>query len=122
MDEEGYFYIMDRKKDMIICSGYNVYPREVEEVLYQHPKIREACVLGVPDPYRGETGKAFVVLKENEEADAEEIIEFCRKNLARYKVPTLVEFRQELPKSHVGKVLKKILREEEAARSRSSGS
>ena len=122
MDEEGYFYIMDRKKDMIICSGYNVYPREVEEVLYQHPKIREACVLGVPDPYRGETGKAFVVLKENEEAGAEEIIEFCRKNLARYKVPTLVEFRKELPKSHVGKVLKKILREEEAARSRSSGS
>jgi long-chain acyl-CoA synthetase len=122
MDEEGYFYIMDRKKDMIICSGYNVYPREVEEVLYQHPKIREACVLGVPDPYRGETGKAFVVLKENEEAGAEEIIEFCRKNLARYKVPTLIEFRKALPKSHVGKVLKKILREEEAARSRSSGS
>jgi long-chain acyl-CoA synthetase len=121
MDEEGYFYIMDRKKDMIICSGYNVYPREVEEVLYQHPKIREACVLGVPDAYRGETGKAFVVLKENEEAGAEEIIEFCRKNLARYKVPTLIEFRKALPKSHVGKVLKKILREEEAARSRSLG-
>jgi long-chain acyl-CoA synthetase len=122
VDGEGYFYIMDRKKDMIICSGYNVYPREVEEVLYQHPKIREVCVLGAPDPYRGETGKAFVVLKENEVASAEEIIEFCRKNLARYKVPTLVEFRKELPKSHVGKVLKKILREEEAARNRFSES
>ena len=113
MDEEGYFYIVDRKKDMIICSGYNVYPREIEEVLYQHPKVREACILGVPDPYRGETVKAFVVLKEKEETTAEEIIEYCQKNMAKYKVPTLVEFRQELPKSHVGKVLRKILREEE---------
>ena len=113
MDEEGYFYIVDRKKDMIICSGYNVYPREIEEVLYQHPKIQEACIVGVPDPYRGETVKAFVVLKEKEQATAEEIIEFCQKNMAKYKVPTSVEFRQELPKSHVGKVLRKILREEE---------
>ena len=113
MDEEGYFYIVDRKKDMIICSGYNVYPREIEEVLYQYPKIQEACILGVPDPYRGETVKAFVVLKEKEKATAEEIIEYCQKNMAKYKVPTSVEFRQELPKSHVGKVLRKILREEE---------
>ncbi|MDO8955850.1 MAG: long-chain fatty acid--CoA ligase [Deltaproteobacteria bacterium] len=113
MDEEGYFYIVDRKKDMIICSGYNVYPREIEEVLYQYPKIQEACIVGVPDPYRGETVKAFVVLKEKEQATAEEIIEFCRKNMARFKVPTVVEFRKELPKSHVGKVLRKILREEE---------
>jgi len=116
MDEEGYFYIVGRKKDMIICSGYNVYPREVEEVLYQHPKIQEACIVGVPDPYRGETVKAFVVLKEREPATAEEIIEFCRKNMAKYKIPTQVEFRQELPKSHVGKVLRKILREEETKR------
>ena len=116
VDEEGYFYIVDRKKDMIICSGYNVYPREVEEVLYQHPKIQEACIVGVPDPYRGETVKAFVVLKEKEQATVEEIIEFCRKNMAKYKVPTLVEFRKELPKSHVGKVLRKILREEETKR------
>ena len=116
VDEEGYFYIVDRKKDMIICSGYNVYPREVEEVLYQHPKIQEACIVGVPDPYRGETVKAFVVLKEEEQATVEEIIEFCRKNMAKYKVPTLVEFRKELPKSHVGKVLRKILREEETKR------
>ncbi len=113
MDEEGYFYIVDRKKDMIICSGYNVYPREIEEVLYQYPKIQEACIVGVPDPYRGETVKAFVVLKEKEQATAEEIIEFCQKNMARFKVPAVVEFRKELPKSHVGKVLRKILREEE---------
>jgi long-chain acyl-CoA synthetase len=98
---------------MIICSGYNVYPREVEEVLYQHPKIQEACIVGVPDPYRGETVKAFVVLKEKEQANPEEIIEFCQKNMARYKVPTQIEFRRELPRSHVGKVLRKILREEE---------
>jgi len=113
MDEEGYFYIVDRKKDMVICGGYNVYPREIEEVLYQHPKIQEACIVGVPDPYRGETVKAFVVLKEKEQATAEEIITFCQKNMAKYKAPTLVEFRIELPKSHVGKVLRKILREEE---------
>jgi long-chain acyl-CoA synthetase len=113
MDEEGYFYIVDRKKDMIICGGYNVYPREVEEVLYQHPKVQEACAVGVPDPYRGETVKAFVVLKEKERATSEEIIAYCQKNMAKYKAPTLVEFRKELPKSHVGKVLRKILREEE---------
>ena len=114
MDEEGYFYIVDRKKDMMICGGYNVYPREVEEALYLNPKILEASVLGVPDPYRGETVKAFVVLKPGQKATAGEVIEFCRQNLARFKVPTLVEFRNELPKSHVGKVLKKVLREEES--------
>jgi long-chain acyl-CoA synthetase len=113
MDEEGYFYIVDRKKDMIICGGFNVYPREVEEALYLNPKILEAAVLGVPDPYRGETVKAFVVLKPGEKPTAEEIIEFCRQNLARFKVPAQVEFRKELPKSHVGKVLRKVLREEE---------
>lgn len=113
MDEEGYFYIVDRKKDMIICGGYNVYPREIEEALYLNSKILEACAIGVPDPYRGETVKAFVVLKKGESATPEEIIEFCRQKMARYKVPTLVEFRSELPKSHVGKVLRKILREEE---------
>jgi long-chain acyl-CoA synthetase len=113
MDEEGYFFIVDRKKDMIICGGYNVYPREIEEVLYQNPKVQEACALGVSDPYRGETVKAFVVLKEGQTATGEEIIEYCRANLARYKAPTLVEFRKELPRSHVGKVLRKILREEE---------
>ncbi len=120
MDEEGYFYIVDRKKDMIICSGYNVYPREIEEILYQHPKIEEVCIVGVPDPYRGETVKAFVVLKEEEQATPEEIIQYCQKNMAKYKAPTLVEFRKELPKSHVGKVLRKILREEEEAKKSSN--
>jgi len=113
MDEDGYFYIVDRKKEMIIAGGYNIYPREVEEVLYQHPKVKEAAVVGVPDPYRGETVKAFVVLKEGETATEEEIIEFCRANLARYKVPTMVEFRKELPKSTVGKILRRVLAEEE---------
>jgi long-chain acyl-CoA synthetase len=113
MDEEGYFYIVDRKKDMIICGGYNVYPREVEEALYLNPKILEASVLGIPDPYRGETVKAFMVLKPGQKATGEEMIEFCRQNLARFKVPTVIEFRDELPKSHVGKILKKVLREEE---------
>ncbi len=105
---------------MIICSGYNVYPREIEEVLYQHPKIEEVCIVGVPDAYRGETVKAFVVLKEKEYAAPEEIIEFCQKNMAKYKAPTMVEFRKELPKSHVGKVLRKILREEEETRKSSN--
>jgi long-chain acyl-CoA synthetase len=112
MDEEGSFYIVDRKKDMIICSGYNVYPREIEEVLYQHPKIQEACILGVPDPYRGETAKAFVVLKEGNRASADEIIAYCQRNMAKYKVPTMIEFRKDLPKSDVGKILRKVLREE----------
>ncbi|RLC80455.1 MAG: long-chain fatty acid--CoA ligase [Chloroflexi bacterium] len=113
MDEDGYFYIVDRKKDMIIAGGYNIYPREVEEVLYQHPKVKEAVVAGVPDPYRGETVKAYIVLKEGETATEEEIIEFCRKNLAKYKVPKMVEFRSELPKSTVGKLLRRVLVEEE---------
>ena len=120
MDEEGYFYIVDRKKDMVICGGFNVYPREIEEVLYQHPKIQEACIVGVPDPYRGETVKAFVVLKEKEQATAEEISAYCQKNMAKYKAPTQIEFRRELPKSHVGKVLRKILREEEETKKSSN--
>lgn len=113
MDEEGYFYIVDRKKDMIIAGGYNIYPREVEEVLYQHPKVQECAVIGVPHEYRGETVKAFIVLKPGMSATAEEIIEFCKKHLAAYKVPKLVEFVDELPKSAVGKVLRRILREQE---------
>lgn len=113
MDEDGYFYIVDRKKDLIIASGYNIVPREVEEVLFMHPAVQEAVVAGVPHPRRGETVKAYVVLKEGQSATAEEIIEFCRKNLAPYKVPTEVEFRSELPKSLVGKFLRRILVEEE---------
>jgi len=110
-DEDGYFYIIDRKKDMIIAGGFNIYPREVEEVLYEHPKILEAAVAGIPDPYRGETVKAFVVLKKGQEATEGEILDFCRKNLAAYKVPTCVEFRDQLPKTLVGKVLRRALLE-----------
>jgi len=109
MDPEGYFQIVDRKKDMIICGGFNVYPRDVEEVLFQHPAVQEAAVVGLPDEYRGETVKAFVVLKEGMAADEEEIIAFCRQHLARYKVPTAVEFRESLPRSAVGKVLRREL-------------
>jgi long-chain acyl-CoA synthetase len=109
MDEEGYFQIVDRKKDMIICGGFNVYPRDVEEVLFQHPAIQEAAVTGMPDEYRGETVKAFVVLKEGMEASEEEIIDFCREHLAGYKVPKSVELRDSLPKSMVGKVLRREL-------------
>lgn len=113
MDEDGYFYIVDRKKDMIIASGYNVYPRDIDEVLYQHPKIEEAVAIGVPDEYRGETVKAFVVLKKDQETTAEEIMEFCKGKLAAYKAPKEIEFRTDLPKSAIGKILRKILRDEE---------
>jgi long-chain acyl-CoA synthetase len=113
MDERGYFYIVDRKKDMIIASGYNIYPREVEEVLYQHPKVQEAAVIGVPDEYRGETVKAFVVLKQGEQCTAEELDQFMRSRLAAYKVPRIYEFRTELPKTAVGKILRRALLEEE---------
>jgi len=116
MDEEGYIYIVDRKKDMIIAGGFNIYPREVDEVLYQHPKIAEAVSAGVPDAYRGETVKAFIVLHPGETATEQEIIDFCKTKLAPYKVPKLVEFRTSLPKSAVGKILRKILREEEIAK------
>lgn len=113
MDEDGYFYIVDRLKDIIIASGFNIVPREVEEVLFMHPKVQEAVVAGVPDPYRGETVKAYVVLKPGEVATADEIIKFCQDKLAPYKVPKQVEFRSELPKTMVGKVLRRVLVEEE---------
>jgi len=112
MDEEGYFQIVDRKKDMIICGGFNVYPRDVEETLFKHPAVAEAAVVGVPDEYRGETVKAFVVLKEGTEVGEQEIVDFCRQHLARYKVPTAVEFRTALPKSTVGKILRRELAKE----------
>ncbi len=109
-DEDGFYYIVDRKKDMIIAGGFNIYPREVEEVLFEHPKIQEAAVVGVPDPYRGETVKAFVVLKPGVAATAEEIIAFCRERMAAYKAPREVVFRDSLPKSGVGKYLRRELR------------
>ncbi len=110
-DADGYYYIVDRKKDMIIAGGYNIYPREVEEVLWEHPKILEAAVIGVPDAYRGETVKAFVVLQPGTSATAEDIIAFCRERLAAYKVPRVVVFRDSLPKSGVGKYLRRALRD-----------
>lgn len=113
MDEEGYFYIVDRKKDMIIASGYNIYPREIEEVLYEHPAVKEVVVAGVPDPYRGETVKAYIVLKEGTTVTEDELNKFARKNLAAYKVPRKYEFRDELPKTTVGKILRRQLVEEE---------
>jgi len=113
MDEEGYFFIVDRKKDMIIAGGYNIYPRDIDEVLFEHPKVAEACAIGVPDPYRGETVKAFIVLKEGEAATADEMIAFCKEKLAAYKVPKIIEFIPALPKSAVGKILRKELREME---------
>jgi len=120
MDEDGYFYIVDRKKDMILCSGYNVYPREVEEVLFMHPAVGEAAAIGIPDAYRGETVKAFVVLKAGAAATEEEVIAFCKERLAPFKVPKQVEFTKELPKSMIGKVLRRELRERELAKARSA--
>ncbi len=116
MDDEGYFFIVDRKKDMIISGGYNVYPRDIEEVLFEHPKVAEATAIGVPHPKRGEQVKVFVVLKAGETATPEEVLEFCKGKLATYKLPTEVEFREELPKTNVGKVLKKDLRAAELAK------
>ena len=116
MDEEGYFYIVDRKKDMVISGGYNVYPRDIEEVLYENPMVQEAAVIGIPHPTRGESIKVFVVLKEGKTATQESLIEYCSQKLARYKLPTEIEFRTELPKTNVGKILKKDLRTEEMAK------
>jgi len=116
MDEDGYFYIVDRLKDLIIASGYKVIPREVEEVLFQNPKVQEAVVAGVPDAYRGETVKAFVVLKAGETATTDELTKWCAERLAPYKVPKQIEFRSELPKTMVGKVLRRVLVEEEQSK------
>ena len=113
MDEEGYVHIVDRKKDMISAGAYNIYPTEVEAVLFEHPKVKEAAVIGLPDEKRGETVKAFVVLKDGQTAAAEEIIGFCRERMAAYKAPRTIEFRTDLPKSLIGKVLRRVLREEE---------
>lgn len=110
MDEQGFFYVVDRKKDMIISGGAKVFPREVEEVLYQHPGVREVAVVGVPDPYWGEAVKAYIVPREGVQLDEAEIIQFCKERMAAYKVPKSVEFRDELPKTLVGKILRRALR------------
>jgi long-chain acyl-CoA synthetase len=115
MDEDGYFRVVDRLKDMILgTGGFNVYPREIEEVLFEHPQIREAAVIGVTVEGKGQRIKAYVVLKAGQSASEEQIIEFCRQNLAPYKVPKFVEFRDELPKSEVGKVLRRELNKKPA--------
>ncbi|MEK3933971.1 long-chain-fatty-acid--CoA ligase [Sporosarcina sp. FSL W7-1349] len=113
MDDEGYFYVVDRKKDMIIASGFNIYPREIEEVLYEHQDVQECVVAGVPDPYRGETVKAYIVLKEGSSVTEKELDDYCRANLAAFKVPRIYEFRDELPKTAVGKILRRVLVDEE---------
>ncbi len=111
MDSDGYLYIVDRKKDMIIAGGYNVYPREIDEVLFEHPKVLEACAVGIPDKYRGETVAAFVVPRPGEKLTEEELDAHCRKSLAAYKVPKVYKFMDSLPKSAIGKILRRELRD-----------
>ncbi|MFO7556063.1 MAG: long-chain fatty acid--CoA ligase [Desulfobacterales bacterium] len=120
MDEDGYFYIVDRKKDMILSGGLNVYPRDIEEVLYENPKVQEAAAIGIPHPTRGESVKIFVALKEGATTTQEELIEYCKDKMAKYKLPTEIEFRKELPKTNVGKILKKELKAEEMAKHRTT--
>lgn len=115
-DEDGYLTIVDRKKDMIIAGGYNIYPVELDNVLFGHPKILEACTIGIPDPYRGETVKAFIVQKQGEQLTENEVMDYCKKNLAAYKIPKQIEFVNELPKSTVGKILRRELRDMELAK------
>jgi long-chain acyl-CoA synthetase len=111
LDEDGYLTIIDRKKDVIVASGFNIYPKEIDELLFAHPKILEACTIGVPDDYRGETVKSYIVLKKKEQMSKEAVMEYCRQYLAPYKVPKIIEFTDSLPKSAIGKILRKELRE-----------
>lgn len=113
MDEDGYIFIVDRTKDLIITGGFNVYPREVDEVLIKHPKVADAITIGVPDEYRGEAVKSFVQLYPDQLATEEELTAFCREHLTPYKVPRTIEFRSELPRTNTGKALRRVLREEE---------
>ena len=115
MDEDGWFYIVDRKKDMINVSGYKVWPREVEDVLYTHEQVKEAAAIGIPDEYRGETVKAFVALKEEDAVSEEELIAHCKEQMADYKYPRRIEFMEELPKTATGKFLRRELRDEARA-------
>jgi long-chain acyl-CoA synthetase len=121
VDDDGYVVITDRKKDLILVGGFNCYPREVEEVLFAHPKVAQAAVVGVPDPKSGEAVKAFVQLISGEEATEEEIFGWCRERLAGYKRPRTIEFRDSLPVSAVGKVLRRVLRDEERAKTQDQG-
>jgi long-chain acyl-CoA synthetase len=116
MDERGYFYVVDRKKDMIIVSGFKVWPREVEDTLYQHAAVREAAVVGVTDPYRGETVKAFVSLKAGASVTPDELAEFCKSRIAAYKYPRIVEIVDDVPKTATGKFLRRVLRDRDATK------
>ncbi len=121
LDSDGYLYVADRKKDMVIVGGYNVYPREIDEVLYEHPKVAEAVVVGIPHRTRGEVLKAFIVVKAGEELTVAEVTSHCREKLANYKIPKYIEFSEELPKTLVGKVLRRALRDEEIRKLKESG-
>ncbi len=118
VDEDGYFYITDRKKDLIIVGGFNVFPREIDELIYQHPKVKEGITIGLPDPRKGERIKVYIVLKEGERVTPEELIAYFKERLTPYKVPSEVEFRAELPKSMIGKILRRALREEESCKAK----
>ena len=111
MDEEGYLTLVDRKKDVIIAGGFNIYPKEIDDVLFAHPKILEASTIGVPDAYRGETVKAYIVVKPGETLTAEDVIQFSKERLAPYKIPKIIEFIDTLPKSTIGKILRRELRD-----------
>jgi long-chain acyl-CoA synthetase len=114
MDEDGYFYIVDRMKDIVVVAGLNVYPREVEEVLYQHPAVKDAAVIGEPDELRGETLVAYLVLKEDAgEVKSGEISDWLKERLAAYKIPRRIRFKEELPRNSSGKILKRVLKENE---------
>jgi len=116
MDEDGYTFIVDRIKDMILCGGYNVYPRNVEEAIYLHPAVAECVVAGVPDPYRGQTVKAYVTLTEGHRLTREDLAEFLRDKLSPIEIPKQLEIRDELPKTMIGKLSRKALLEEEESR------
>jgi long-chain acyl-CoA synthetase len=123
VDSDGFFFIVDRKKDMIIASGFKVLPRDVEEVLFQHPKILEAVVVGIPNPARGDdTVKAYIVLQPGQQLTAEELRNFCKERLAPFKIPREWDFRDELPKTMVGKVLRRVLVEEEKQKQKAAAS
>jgi len=111
LDEDGYLTISDRKKDLIVASGFNIYPNEIDDILFSHPKVLEACCIGVPDEYRGETVKAYIVLEPGETLTVDEVISYCKERLTAYKVPKDIEFIDELPKSAIGKILRRELRE-----------
>lgn len=120
IDDDGFITIVDRKKDMILCSGFNVFCREIDEVMYTNPKVLDACAIGIPDPKRGETPKIFIILKPGQTMTEDEVKEYCRKYLAPYKVPTHVEFIDELPRTSVGKPMRNALRQQEKAKNNQS--